>query len=91
MAVLAWLGLLLVGFAGKSPLLRRRPDALPWKPRPARVSSDRLRWPRAAAYTWLATASAALVIWAGALAFRALSRVDPATLLVYGPSGPNTP
>jgi len=40
---------------------------------------------------WLAAASAALVIWAGALAFRELSRVDPAPSLVYGPSGPNTP
>ncbi|MEV0715055.1 hypothetical protein [Asanoa sp. NPDC050611] len=196
-AVLAWFGLLLVGFTTRSVILRYRPDAFAWKPRPVRARSDRAGWPGAVAYTvfwlvfllcylvpqplltaltfgrfraeelefsgsflswlripwlavmvvllialhlwvaheghwrrltrwarivlilevaiqlgwhsrygdvfqvhetnrlllpWFAIVSAVLVIWTGVLAYRELSRVDPAPRLVaHGPSGPNTP
>lgn len=35
-AALAWIGLLVTGFGIRSLILRRRPDALAWKPRPVR-------------------------------------------------------
>jgi hypothetical protein len=57
--VLAWLGLLVMGFAAAAWARRRRPDAR-WKPRP--VPTDRISRPgRAAAVTFFVLGTLALI------------------------------
>lgn len=85
-AVLAWLGLLVLLFAGKSLILSRRPEAFAWKPRQARRASDSASRLTSAASALLWAAFLALYLAPGPVVEAlTLGRVD-ATTLTYSDS-----
>ena len=84
-AVLAWLGLLVLLFAGKSLILSRRPQAFAWKPRQVRRVSDSASRLTSAGSTLLWAAFLALYLAPGPVV-EALTggRVDAKTLAYSG-------
>jgi hypothetical protein len=80
-AVLAWLGLLVLLFAGKSLILSRCPEAFAWKPRQVRRVSDSASRLTSAGSALLWAAFLALYLAPGPItAALTLGRVDAKTL-----------
>lgn len=80
-AILAWLGLLVLLFAGKSLILSRRPEAFAWKPRQVRRASDSANRLTSAVSALMWAAFLALYLAPGPIVEAlTLGRVDAKTL-----------